>query len=247
MLRTWFQTFSSCTRSNPSVLTLNCGSSSIKYQLIEAKTETVVLKGLINMTDLQNQESGGKSYQEAMVEALSRVTQTPDLNLCGVGHRIVHGGSKFTSPVVIDASCERELDNIGHLAPLHNPHNLMGVRLAREYLGDTEAQCVPHVGIFDTAFHGTIAPHIRTYAISKQLRDEGVRQYGFHGISVQHVVNVSRSLLGTRESRRLVVLHLGAGCSATAVRDGLSVDTSMGMTPLDGLVSTYMHIFICHI
>jgi len=140
-----------------------------------------------------------------------------------VGHRVVHGGSRYTEPVLIDDEVEEAIDDLSHIAPLHNTPALRAIREARAALPD-----VPHVAVFDTAFHATIPPEASTYAIPERWRDWGVRRYGFHGIAVQSVVS-------RLDAARIVACHLGGGCSVTAVLDGRSVDTTMGFTPLEGV------------
>jgi acetate kinase len=141
-----------------------------------------------------------------------------------VGHRVVHGGRRFGRPVIVDEEVERAIGELSVLAPLHNRRALEEIRRAREALPDA-----PHVAVFDTAFHRTIPPAASTYAIPERWREEwDVHRYGFHGISVQWVVSQV-------EAKRLVVCHLGGGCSVTAVRDGRSVDTTMGFSPLEGV------------
>jgi acetate kinase len=141
----------------------------------------------------------------------------------GVGHRVVHGGSRYTEPVLIDDEVEYAIDELSHIAPLHNTPALRAIREARAALPD-----VPHVAVFDTAFHATIPPEASTYAIPSRWRDWGVRRYGFHGIAVQWVVS-------QLDAERIVACHLGGGCSVTAVLNGRSVDTTMGFTPLEGV------------
>src|SRR5919202_2246998 len=141
-----------------------------------------------------------------------------------VAHRVVHGGERFREPVVIDEEVERELAALADLAPLHNHPALTAIESARRALPD-----VPHVAVFDTAFHATLPPEASTYALPRRFREErGVRRYGFHGLSVQWAAE-------RVPVPRLVVCHLGGGCSVTAVRDGRSVDTTMGFTPLEGV------------
>jgi acetate kinase len=141
-----------------------------------------------------------------------------------VAHRVVHGGARFREPVVVDDEVERELAALADLAPLHNHPALKAIESARRALPD-----VPHVAVFDTAFHATVPPEATTYALPRRFRDEhGIRRYGFHGLSVQWAA-------GRVPVPRLVVCHLGGGCSVTAVRDGRSVDTTMGFTPLEGV------------
>ena len=140
-----------------------------------------------------------------------------------VGHRVVHGGARYTEPVLIDDRVEEAIDELSRIAPLHNTPALRAIRDARAALPD-----VPHVAVFDTAFHSTIPQTASTYAIPRAWRDWGVRRYGFHGIAVQSVV-------WQLDAARIVACHLGGGCSVTAVLDGRSVDTTMGFTPLEGV------------
>ena len=151
--------------------------------------------------------------------------------VAAVGHRVVHGGSRFRAPEVLDDASIAELRALTPLAPLHNAPALDGIEQARRALPD-----VPHVGVFDTAFHATIPAAAATYAIPRAWRDLGVRRYGFHGLAVEWCTRRCLELLGRpADGLRLVVLQLGGGSSATAVRDGRSVDTTMGFTPLDGI------------
>jgi len=145
-------------------------------------------------------------------------------DVAAVAHRVVHGGMRFREPVVIDDAVERELEAAVELAPLHNAPALAAIRQAREAFPD-----LPHVAVFDSAFHATIPAEAATYALPEQVREEwGIRRFGFHGLSVQWASERLRV-------SRLVVCHLGGGCSVTAVRDGRSVDTTMGFTPLEGV------------
>jgi acetate kinase len=140
-----------------------------------------------------------------------------------VGHRVVHGGARYTEPVLIDDRVEEAIDDLSRIAPLHNTPALRAIREARAALPD-----VPHVAVFDTAFHATIPQLASTYAIPQAWRDWGVRRYGFHGIAVQSVVS-------QLDAARIVACHLGGGCSVTAVLDGRSIDTTMGFSPLEGV------------
>jgi acetate kinase len=153
--------------------------------------------------------------------------------VAAVGHRIVHGGSRFSAPTLIDDEVERAVEELAPLAPLHNPPNLEGVRVARRVFPR-----LPHVAVFDTAFHTTIPPLAHVYAVPREWTEKlGVRRYGFHGTSHAYVSRRAAELLGRPYGEvNTIVLHLGNGASATAVRGGRSVDTSMGMTPLAGLV-----------
>jgi acetate kinase len=140
-----------------------------------------------------------------------------------VGHRVVHGGARYTEPVLIDDAVEQAIEELSRIAPLHNTPALKAIREARAALPD-----VPHVAVFDTAFHSTIPQEVSTYAIPRRWRDWGVRRYGFHGIAVQSVVSQI-------DAERIVACHLGGGCSVTAVLSGRSLDTTMGFSPLEGV------------
>jgi acetate kinase len=151
-----------------------------------------------------------------------------------VAHRVVHGGSRLVEPTVIDEAVEEEIRALEPLAPLHNAPALAGIQQARRVLPD-----LPHVAVFDTAFHATMPAEASTYAVPREWREWGAHRYGFHGISVQWSAERAPELLGRPvDGLRLVVCHLGGGCSVTAVRDGRSVDTTMGFSPLDGIPMT---------
>jgi acetate kinase len=234
------------------VLVVNSGSSSLKYQLIDTRTEDRRAWGLVErigalQSRLVHGESGARSDDQVVVErllpdhagALQLVLDTVGAHghalddLAGVGHRVVHGGRRFTAPVLVDEHVESEIERLVPLAPLHNPANLMGIRALRRLLPQ-----VPHVAVFDTAFHATIPPMAATYAIPTALTEQhGIRRYGFHGTSVEYVTGVAADLLALPVERvNLVVAHIGNGASITAVQGGRSVDTSMGLSPLEGLV-----------
>ena len=231
------------------VLVLNCGSSSIKYQLVDG-TGTVLARGLAERIGedsghlthtgpegdvdrsepIPDHESGLRAILNAFDEA------GPPLDgdrLVCVGHRVVHGGDRFADPVLIDDEVMDTIRELIPLAPLHNPANLTGIEVARKIFAT-----VPHVAVFDTAFHQTMPAHAYTYAVPRQWQyDYGVRRYGFHGTSVAYVVGEAARLLDrTAGDTNLIVAHLGNGASITAVAGGRSVDTSMGLTPLEGLV-----------
>jgi acetate kinase len=212
-----------------SVFVVNSGSSSIKYQLVDLATEKAIVTGLIERIG----EPGSfiANHAEGMQVVLAKLGDVDDL--IAVGHRVVHGGSEFDGPTLIDDEVEREIDALARLAPLHNPANLLGIRAARRALPD-----VPHVAVFDTAFHQTMSPAAYTYAIDTEIaREYKVRRYGFHGTSHKYVSEQAAQLLGKPlADTRIIVLHLGNGASATAIEGGRSIDTSMGMTPLQGLV-----------
>ena len=208
------------------VLVLNSGSSSLKYRLFH-DAETVA-KGLVERIG----EPGGAAADHRA--ALVQVMDTIDLQgLTAVGHRVVHGGARFSAPALIDDDVVDDIEQLVPLAPLHNPAALAGIAEARRLLPG-----VPQVAVFDTAFHTTIPPEAATWAIDAGLAKRWqIRRYGFHGTSHAYVARKTAGLLGRDPAEaNLITLHLGNGASACAVRGGLSVATSMGMSPLSGLV-----------
>jgi acetate kinase len=208
------------------VLVLNSGSSSVKYRLFDG-AETLA-KGLVEKIG----EPGGNTSDHR--EALQKIMSETDLEgLAAVGHRVVHGGSDFTEPTVVDDEVVTRIESLIPLAPLHNPAAVTGLEVARKLLPD-----VPQVAVFDTAFHATIPPEGVTWAIDADLAAKWqIRRYGFHGTSHAYVARRTAAILGRPvEDTNVITLHLGNGASATAVRGGRSVATSMGLSPLDGLV-----------
>ena len=205
------------------VLVLNTGSSSVKLALVDPAT---------GERRLDRQVEGAGSG-DAVAHLLGQLGRTDRAGLLGVGHRLVHGGERFSESVVVDDDVLAALATLTELAPLHMPANLEGIAAARRLLPD-----LPHVAVFDTAFHQTMPPVAYRYAVPQEWYDQhGVRRYGFHGTSHRWVSGRAAELLGRPvEDLRLVTLHLGNGSSATAVRGGRSIDTSMGLTPLEGLV-----------
>ncbi len=233
------------------VLVINCGSSSIKYKLYGRGVANHLAGGIIEGVDGERPRhlhaAGDQDFEAeievgdyrqgvaALVKALAEWGSPPPIGdpaeIIGVGHRVVHGGDRFSESVVIDRSVIEEVESLGALAPLHNPANLAGVRAVRELLPGAVG-----VAVFDTAFFSTLPPHAYRYAVPERWwRDFGVRRYGFHGISHRYLAERAARLL-EKPRPNLVTLHLGAGASACAIRDGKAVDTSMGMTPLEGLV-----------
>ena len=212
------------------VFVVNSGSSSIKYQLVDVVTEEVVLSGVLERL---GQPGGDAADHVAGMRVVLDRLGSEAASIAAVGHRVVHGGSIFTAPVVIDDEVVAGIEAVSALAPLHNPANLAGIRAARLAMPD-----VPHVAVFDTAFHQTMPAAASTYAIDRAVAAEhGIRRYGFHGTSHQFVAGRAAVLLGRPlESLKLIVLHLGNGSSAAAIDSGRSIDTSMGLTPLAGLV-----------
>lgn len=241
------------------VLVLNCGSATIKFQVlaIEERThrEARLARGMVDGLGpeaLVNFEGpGGAAHRgvaslpdhraaiEHILELIcSAASGIPDITKPGdvgaVGHRVVHGGSRFAQSILVDDDVLTALEALGELAPLHNPPAVSGIRASREVLGPT----APMVAVFDTAFHHTIPEHVHSYAIPHEMaRRYGLRRYGFHGTSHRYVAERYAEISGTpRDQVNLVTLHLGNGASATAIQGGRSVDTSMGFTPLEGLV-----------
>jgi acetate kinase len=207
------------------VLVLNCGSSSLKFQLLAMPAEDRLTHGVV--------ERVAGDYAGAVGHALEKAAAAGG-RVDAVGHRIVHGGDRFTDPVVIDEAVTAALDALTDLAPLHNGPGVAGIRAARAVLGAR----VPMVAAFDTAFHATMPPRAARYALPWEVAERHhVRRYGFHGLSYRYVTGRYAALAAIPASRATFVgLHLGNGCSAVAVRNGASVDTSMGFTPLEGLV-----------
>lgn len=232
------------------VLVINSGSSSIKYRLIDPVTGAVAARGLIERIGepggrIAHVNGGAETVRETeiadhragMALAYEMFTEAgPDLaaaEVVAVGHRIVHGGRRFHAPTVLTDEVIAEIERLSVLAPLHNPPNLVGVAAAREKFPD-----VPHVAVFDTGFFHDLPEAAATYAIDAELAERhGVRRYGFHGTSHDYVSARAAAVLGRdRAEVNVIVLHLGNGASASAVRGGRAVETSMGMTPLEGLV-----------
>ncbi len=231
------------------ILLLNCGSSSIKYQMIDATTEQVCAVGLVQKIgdagtgtiehETQGEKFSGEQHFADHEEAIAAVVAMfsehgPDLSQAiAVGHRIVHGGETFHRPTLIDDVVIDKIKDVSGLAPLHNPPAISGIRAARHILPD-----VPHVAIFDTAFFSDLPEAARTYAIDTDLaRAHHIRKYGFHGTSHAYVSQKAAEVLGRDVADlRTITCHLGNGASISAVQGGRPIDTSMGLTPLQGLV-----------
>ncbi len=234
------------------VLVLNCGSSSIKYRLFETDTETPVIKGQVECIGesspaMTHSWEGGEASgavaapdHQAAMRAIHDALMDPSRGgvgdaseIAAVGHRVVHGGETFFTSAIIDDGVERVVEECALLAPLHNPPNLVGIRAARKAFPD-----IPHVAVFDTAFHQTMPREAWAYALPWEwYSEDGVRRYGFHGTSHRYVAVRAAELLGiAADDFTGITLHLGNGCSCAAIQNGRSVDTSMGLTPLEGLV-----------
>lgn len=211
------------------VFVVNSGSSSIKYRIIETITGETMLSGIVDR--IGQTDGDAKDHQTGIEKILDGLP--PEIRIELVGHRVVHGGDRFSSAVVLDDAVIEQIEELSPLAPLHNPANLIGIRATMAALSS-----IKQVAVFDTAFHQTIPQEAYLYAIDTEIAENyGIRKYGFHGTSVKYVSRVAAELLGfAAEQTNLIVLHLGNGASATAVQGGRSVDTSMGLTPLQGLV-----------
>lgn len=244
------------------VLVLNCGSSSVKFQLIATDLDLIAKNADRKLARGMIERIGGEAIitfraegrppqrfasavrdHRAAVDQILRWSCSTEANIDAirsvadihaVGHRVVHGGERFARSLLITDEVLRGIEDCIDLAPLHNPANIRGIMAAREILGPG----VPQVAVFDTAFHQTLPEHAYLYAIPYQLyRRHRIRRYGFHGTSHRYVAYRYRTLRGiAREQTDIITLHLGNGCSATAIKRGQSVDTSMGLTPLEGLV-----------
>jgi len=229
------------------VLVINCGSSSIKMALISQASGNRLAESLVERlgqkesllrwhTDGREKvmpipDAGHEVALQQQLDMLNASCETK--NITAVGHRIVHGGERFIEPTLLNAAVIDEISTLSHLAPLHNPVNLLGIHAAMNAFPD-----IPHIAVFDTAFHHAMPPHAYMYAVPHRwYREYGVRRYGFHGTSHHYVAGQAAQRLGhAPDACQLITVHLGNGCSATAVRNGISVDTTMGMTPLEGLV-----------
>ncbi len=233
------------------VLLLNAGSSSLKCTVMDTVDRTVIARGVADWAGVEtryryagpdgrdrSESVAWKGHAEAVRRFMYDLTNAvpialPDVSALGaVGHRVVHGGP-FTSSVEITAEVRSRIAALADLAPLHNPPSLETLAVAEE-----ELPSVPHVAVFDTAFHATLPPEASTYPVpASWASDWSIRRYGFHGLSLAYCTTRASEMLGTSPNDlRLVICHLGHGCSATAVKGGRSVDTTMGFTPLDGLM-----------
>ena len=235
------------------IFVLNCGSSSLKYKLYAMENEEVLAEGKVERIGQDNavitHQSTGKEkvsktmpileHTIAIQECLNLLTHSEhgvlkSVNeIDAVGHRVVHGGESFSDSVLINERTKEILDSLAELAPLHNPANVMGIRAAEKIMPKT-----PQVAVFDTAFHSTIPPHAHLYAVPYTIYQRyKVRRYGFHGTSHKYVSQRAAELMGRNiEDLKIISCHLGNGASITAIEGGKSIDTSMGFTPLEGLM-----------
>lgn len=235
------------------ILVFNCGSSSIKYKLFDMPSNTVIASGSVSRIGEEMSEASQKSdgreikktgrianHQDGC-EAIRGMLLDPENGAIGslseigaCGHRVVHGGEKFSSSVLIDDVVEAAIEQYSDLAPIHNPPNLVGIHAAKNMFGPL----VPQVACFDTAFHATMPETAYLYGLPYEMYEKfGIRKYGFHGTSHRYVARRAAILLNKNsDGVDLITCHLGNGCSITAVLRGKSIDTSMGMTPLEGVV-----------
>ena len=234
------------------VLVINCGSSSLKYQLIDMTTEESLAQGLVERIGIEGsvltQKVEGKDKYivkeemkdhkdairlvlAALVDENNGVIKSMD-EISAVGHRVVHGGEKYKESVVINEEVKANIEECFKLAPLHNPANMIGIKACEELMPNT-----PMVAVFDTAFHGTMPEDAYLYALPYELYEKhGIRKYGFHGTSHKYVSQTCAEVMGKDiKDLKIITCHLGNGASLCAVKNGVSVDTSMGFTPLEGL------------
>jgi acetate kinase len=228
------------------ILVLNCGSSSIKFAIFDMTQQQVLISGLaerlyesqpnINWQGQFNGEAiiNDQGHQAALDKLASLLAEWNILNsLTGIGHRVVHGGEEFSASTLLNDDNIASLKTLNHLAPLHNPVNMLGIEACQKLLPE-----LPQVAVFDTAFHQSMPEHAYLYAVPQAwYKDHGVRKYGFHGTSYRYITQVCAEQLSKPvEELNILCAHLGNGCSASAILNGKSVDTSMGLTPLDGLI-----------
>ena len=235
------------------VLVINCGSSSLKYQVLDMTNEELICKGLVERIGMEGSvishtktgmdkfvlEAPMKDHKDAIGHVIDALKDeehgvVKDMSEIGaVGHRVVHAGEKFAHSVLITDDVIKALEECVELAPLHNPPNLLGIAACQELMPDT-----PMVGVFDTAFHQTMTPQSYIYAIPYEYYEKyGIRRYGFHGTSHQYVSERAAEMLNVNiEDLKIITCHLGNGASVSAIKRGKCIDTSMGLTPLEGLV-----------
>ena len=233
--------------SKDSVLVINCGSSSLKFAVINPKTEEESINGIAErlgsaeasitwkLNGEKTTQQLGEAAHDAAIEALLGTLRDNQLidSIAAVGHRVVHGGENFTASAVVTDEVLKAIEETSHLAPLHNPANLTGIKAAQKFFPE-----LPQTVVFDTAFHQTMPAESFLYAVPYSLyENHGVRRYGFHGTSYRYVAQAAADMLGLDANNSgILIAHLGNGASACAVKNGQSVDTTMGLTPLEGLV-----------
>ena len=230
-------------------LVLNCGSSSVKFQIIDPSNEAVHVNGLVERMGTPNAKlklkfpSKGSRKEESKLKDsdyasvlrhwIPKSILNHKLEFNGIGHRVVHGGEHFKNSILINDEVINKISDCNPLAPLHNPNNLLGIKIMREIYPSSQ-----QVAVFDTSFHADIKPEVYRYAIPDEYyKNDKIRRYGFHGSSHRYVAQKASEILGIPvQNLNLVTAHLGNGCSVCAVKGGISVDTSMGFSPLEGLI-----------
>jgi len=232
--------------SSANILVLNCGSSSIKFAIFDMNQQNILINGLaerlyeaqptINWSGQVKGEANiiDQGHQAALDKLATLLAEWDILDsLTGIGHRVVHGGEKFSASTLLNDDNIAALKTLNHLAPLHNPVNMQGIEACQKLLPN-----LPQVAVFDTAFHQSMPEHAYMYAVPQAwYQDHGVRKYGFHGTSYRYIVQACAEQLNKPVNNlNILCAHLGNGCSASAIVNGQSVDTSMGLTPLDGLI-----------
>lgn len=232
--------------SSANILVLNCGSSSIKFAIFDMNQQNILINGLaerlyeaqptINWSGQVKGEANiiDQGHQAALDKLATLLAEWDILDsLTGIGHRVVHGGEKFSASTLLNDDNIAALKTLNHLAPLHNPVNMQGIEACQKLLPN-----LPQVAVFDTAFHQSMPEHAYMYAVPQAwYQDHGVRKYGFHGTSYRYIVQACAEQLNKPVNElNILCAHLGNGCSASAIVNGQSVDTSMGLTPLDGLI-----------
>ncbi len=240
-------------QNNSAVLVINSGSSSVKFTLLKIMDEKILAKGIVERIGLERTKITYTSWHEkkriqsvsvaSVRDAVSMIIEYLVHEKFGVienigavsaiGHRVVHGGEKICKPVIIDPNVKNIIQEYSRLAPLHNPHNLEGIEACESIFSD-----IPQVAVFDTAFHSTLPEHAYLYGLPYAMyKDHGIRRYGFHGTSHQFVARETAAYIGRPIGElKMITCHLGNGSSITAVKNGRSIDTSMGFTPLEGTV-----------
>jgi len=229
------------------ILVFNSGSSSFKFSLFQSDQSEPILDGLAEQlgTDQacisfeykqqkQKFDTPNSNHESAINFVLEQFnTLKIDTSyIKGIGHRVVHGAEFYNDSVIVDETVLKNLESCSDLAPLHNPANIQGIKIMQNLFKD-----VPQIAVFDTAFHQSIPKQAYLYAVDYNwYKDYGVRRYGFHGTSHKYVAQQAKSQLQLKDNHQIITIHLGNGCSATAIKDGKSIDTTMGMTPLEGLV-----------
>jgi acetate kinase len=224
------------------ILALNCGSSSVKFalydemlaQTLQGRVENIGA-GLVPQLWVENRplpiDPAHNSHAAILADILDKIVVPHSGKPAAVGHRVVHGGTRFAGPARIDLGIRAEISALAPLAPSHQPHNLAGIDAVARLWPET-----PQIAVFDTAFHRTVPEHRQLMPLPRRFAEEGLRRFGFHGISYQSIVSRLPGLIGERANGRIVVCHLGNGCSLAAIVDGQCRHTSMGFTPLDGLM-----------